>query len=242
MNERITSRQNSKIKALAELLSHPSPEGFLIEGFHLVEMALEAGCLIEVLGTVEPPHGQVPFTPIEASVLDKITSSKTPEGVVGLAKLPPSKQWGNRVLLLDRVQDPGNLGTLLRSALSFGYPDVILTPGCASCLKDKAIAASQGAIFHINLHLMKEEEIPAFAKQQGYSLVATALEGATPLGEFALPPRHILALGNEGRGLSSYLLDQASAKVKIEMTGIDSLNVAIAGAILMYTFSRRDAK
>ena len=239
MNEMITSRQNPRIKELAELKDHPTPEGFLIEGFHLVDMALKAGCLKEVYGIKEPPHGEVPFIQISDSVLQKLCVSKSPEGVVGLACLPSGKEAGDHVLLLDRVQDPGNLGTLLRSALSFGYHDVYLTPGCASPLKDKAIAASQGAIFALNIQTIEEAAVPSFCKENGYALIATALEGASPLSEFDAPSRHVLALGNEGRGLSAFLLENSQNKVKIEMDGIDSLNVAIAGSILMYAFSRR---
>ena len=239
MSDFISSRQNPTVKRLLTYRDKPSREAFLIEGFHLVEMAYMAGYLDEVYGTVKPKIGNVPYTEISPSVLEKLCISKTPEGVVGVAHLPEVSKLGERALLLDRVQDPGNVGTLLRSALSFGYHDVILLNGCASPLKAKTVASSQGAIFKLNLIQVSEEEALSLLKQNDLPLVATALEGATPLSEFKLPARHVLALGNEGQGLSARLLDASAHKVKIEMEGIDSLNVAIAGSILMYEFSRR---
>ena len=239
MNEPLLSRNNPTVKALAETRSHPTPDAFLVDGFHLVEMAEIHGYLNHVYGLKEIPGSKAPFTRISEPVLEKLSSTKSPEGVVGLCHLPKDDQpMGDRVLLLDRVQDPGNVGTLLRSALSFGYHDVILTPGCASPLKEKVIAASQGAIFALRLHFLDEAEVLAL-KDQGYSLLATALENAEPLSTFVCPPKHVLLLGNEGQGLSRNYLDNSSTRVTIEMEGIDSLNVAIAGSIAMYVLSRR---
>lgn len=240
MNHLIASRTNPTVLRLLSYKENPSEDAFLVEGYHLLEMAYEAGLLVEAYGTKQERYGSVPFTLISDSVLSKLCVSKSPEGVVGVARLPKGKVgYGDKVLLLDRVQDPGNVGTLLRSALSFGYHDVILLPECASPLKSKVIAASQGALFRLRLHFMEPSQIEKLIADEKLPLVGTALMGATALSEFKMPSRHILALGNEGQGLSAQLLALSSQKVKIEMEGIDSLNVAIAGSILMYEFSRR---
>ena len=240
MNNLITSRTNPTVLRLLSYKESPTEDAFLVEGYHLLEMAYEAGLLFEAYGIKEEHYGDVPFTLISESVLSKLCTSKSPEGVVGVARLPKAKQgFGDRVLLLDRVQDPGNVGTLLRSALSFGYHDVILLPECASPLKAKVIAASQGAIFRLRLHFMDLDGLKALMEEEKLPLIGTALSGATPLAKFEAPSRHILALGNEGQGVSPSVLAFSSRNVKIEMEGIDSLNVAIAGSILMYEFVRR---
>lgn len=239
MPDMISSRTNPKILALLQIKEKPSKDAFLIEGFHLVEMAYQRGFLKEVYGTIDPKINGVPFTQISPSVLDKITVSKTPEGVVGVAYLPKEESHlGEKAVLLDRVQDPGNVGTICRSALAFGYHDVIFLPGCANPLGAKAMASSQGAFFGLNLHFLEANEVVDFASSHHSELLATALEGATPLQEAIVPARHILCLGNEGKGLSRELLESSSLRLKIEMDGIDSLNVAIAGGILMYVLSK----
>ena len=240
MNEFISSRTNPKIKALLSIQAKPSDKAFLVEGFHLTEMAYEEGCLLETYGTKDEGYPNVPHTKIAYSVLEKVAVSKTPEGIVGVARLKEdNRPLSDHALLLENVQDPGNVGTLLRTALSFGYKDVILVGGCASPLKSKVVAASQGAIFKLRIIGLSLNEVGEFAKRNGYELIATTLKEATFLGEFKFPKRHILALGNEGQGISRELLEICPHKVKIEMEGIDSLNVGIAGGIAMYQGSRQ---
>ena len=237
----LLSKNNPRIKELAELRKHPSPAAFLVEGYHMVEMALEAGLLDEVYALKDPKFKDIPFTQISEPVLTKLSSTKTPEGIIGLAHirlgLEPSPK---KILLLDRLQDPGNVGTLLRSALAFGANNIIFLNGTASPLKEKTLMASQGAIFKIHMANMSEEEALDYISSSSLPFIATCLKGATSLEETNLPSSFILGLGNEGQGMSEPLIHASTLKIKIPIRGIDSLNVASAGAIMLYLLSRRE--
>ena len=232
---RITSKANARIKEVCKLKDHPSANLFLIEGRHLCDMARETGCLLETFNVNESPYPDVKATLVSEDVLAKLAFSPSPSGIIGLAKAPKKTSEGQKVLVLDRVQDPGNVGTICRSALSFGYETVYLTKGCASCFGYKAIASSQGAIFKLNLVDGQDgESLVRHLLERGYEIIASSLRGATPLREFAHANPFALILGNEGQGISENLLALSSSKVKIEMEGIDSLNVGVAAGILMY--------
>ena len=232
--DRITSRTNPRIKALLDIKKEPSAEAFLIEGKHLCDMALGAGCLKETFALEEMDYPNL--TLVSRDVLEKVASSFTPSGLIGVAKAPSYKHKSKKALALDRVQDPGNVGTLLRTALAFGYDEVFLTKGSASPYSFKTIASSQGALFGLEIHY--GVEIDAMVKElkaRGYSLYASALRNAKPLKEIAHPEGPFaLIVGNEGQGISSSLLELSDTVVKIEMEGIESLNVGVAGGILMY--------
>ena len=232
--ERIASRSNPRIKELCALRKGDSPL-FLVEGFHLVEMASSSSCLLEVY-SLKPYSGAKKCTLISPEVLQKLCLSKTPEGIVGVCKKKQSKELSSpRVLLLDRVQDPGNVGTLLRTALAFSFKDVISLSGTASFYSNKVVASSQGALFRLNLQEGKgEEEAVEELKKQGYFLLGSALEDATDFHSLPfLGEKVCLILGNEGRGMSPYLLSHSDRNAYIPIQGIDSLNVGVAGGILM---------
>ncbi|MCR5348282.1 MAG: RNA methyltransferase [Bacilli bacterium] len=233
--DRITSRSNPYVKELCAL--KPSPERFLIEGRHLCDMAYQSGCLDEVLLVEGEGYEGVKATYVSPDVLGKVATSKTPSGIIGVAKAPTLHLPLGKILLLDRVQDPGNVGTLLRTASSFGYTHVYLSKGCASPFGSKAIAGSQGAIFTLNVHV--DEDLLALAssyREKGIPVIASALREATPLRELPRPNLPFaLVLGNEGQGIREKLLALSSVRVKIEMGTMESLNVGVAGGILMYS-------
>ena len=234
--DRITSKSNARIKELCKLKDHPSREGFLIEGKHLVDMAYESGALLEVFSITPVSYEGVAHTLVSCEVLQKLAFSPSPSGIMGLAKAPLRRGSSGKSLFLDRVQDPGNVGTLLRSALSFGYDRVLLTQGTASPFGYKVVAASQGAVFKLEI-VEVADPLSALSqlRRQGETIIASALRNATPLREFPKPSRpFVLILGNEGRGVDEQILDVSDHVLKIEMEGIDSLNVGVAGGVLMY--------
>lgn len=236
--DRIESRNNPRVKNALDIRTKPSKNGFLVEGFHVVEMAKKASCLDEVFSRDSFFSPNVIIHQCPMSIVDKISSNKSPEGIVGIAHYedPKPNSISNRVLILDRVQDPGNLGTLFRTALAFGYTDIFLLPGCCSPFNGKVVAGTQGAIFELSLHFPKnEQEVVSILHQEGFQIVGSALHNSIPLSELKIDNAKIaLVLGNEGRGMSETLIPQCDKVVKIEMSGIDSLNVGIAGGILMY--------
>jgi RNA methyltransferase, TrmH family len=241
MSEFIQSKDNSKVKE-AYKAKDGKGERFLVEGFHLVEMALSSG-VVEAIFTLKDYPSMVPTYLVTPEIIAKLSSTITPEGIVALCHKVPSKTpEGSRLLYLDEVRDPGNVGTLLRTALAFGFKDVILSKGSAEAYASKVLLASQGAVFALNFAESKQEpkdDISAL-KARGYRIIVTDLKAAVPPEEIkTLDQKICLVLGNEARGVDPALLSLADQAVRIPMSGIDSLNVAIAGGILLYLLSEK---
>lgn len=241
MIEKITSKQNSKVKYCLKLHQQSfrqEEQKFLIEGEHLLEMALEANAVTEVYTLKERKNlsSSINQFIVNEEILRKIAFSMNPQGVVAICKMnSPKSIQSNRVLLLDGVSDPGNLGTIFRTALAFGYTDILLSKGSCSPYNEKAIQASQGAIFSLNI--VENFDIRKI-KENGYQIISTEIQGSKELSSFKPNPKHVLVLGNESRGVSQELLDISHERIRINIDKIESLNVAIAGAIVMYHFSK----
>lgn len=238
MNE-ITSRKNNLIKQ-AHALKGGKGDLFLIEGHHLLEMAYLSSSLKTafILEKGDPYPGVKTYL-VTPEIIDKLSSTPSPEGVVGIAKkVDPKPLSSSRVLVLDRIQDPGNMGTLLRTALSFGFLDVVILEGSASPYGSKAVLSSQGAIFKLNLIQTKKEDL--FLILNGYTVLGSSLQNASSLPDFKIPNGKLaLVLGNEGSGVDPEILALTSFNLKIPMDGIDSLNVGVAGGILMYELRQK---
>ncbi|MCF0108514.1 MAG: RNA methyltransferase, partial [Erysipelotrichaceae bacterium] len=135
-------------------------------------------------------------------------------------------------------QDPGNVGTIIRTALSFGFEQVICSNDCADLFNEKTIRSSQGAIFHIPYVRGDLKDIIIQLKKEGFMVVGTDLSNSVPLKELKQQGKMVIVLGNEGQGMRKDVSSLCDINVKIEMKTFDSLNVAIAGGILMYTCAR----
>lgn len=240
MIQQIKSRQNDKIKEVCKL-ENPAYcrqiSKFKVDGFHLFELAKESGQLLEVytLEEVKDLDALISQYIVTKEVMEKISSSKTPQGIVAVCKAKPSQPiTNNKVLYLDDVSDPGNVGTIFRTALALGYNDIILSEKCCSPFSSKAIQSSQGAIFKLNI--VRNVDLKEL-KKQSYKIIATELKGSIKLEEANPSKKHVLVLGNEAHGVSNSILEIADERVKIDINDIESLNVAVAGAIAMYAFS-----
>ncbi|MCQ2797335.1 MAG: RNA methyltransferase [Bacilli bacterium] len=238
MSEIITSKDNKRIKEAASYLDGKG-EYFLVEGFHLVEMAVESG-LATTIFTLKEYKSNVQTYIVNDVVLKKLVTTKNPEGIVALCKKPTNGDVrGSKVLYLEEVGDPGNVGTLLRTALAFGYMDVYLSKGCAGVYTPKTLMASQGAIFKLNI--IESKDIPVNdiknLKNKGFYIMATDLKSSLPPSEIDVAGKKFaIVLGNEARGVAKDIISVSDQAVRLEMSGIDSLNVGIAGGILMYLF------
>lgn len=234
---KINSRQNEKIKELIKL-SNPKfskeQKLFKIEGFHALEMAIEAKVVKSVFTTKELEiDDKIPQFVVSKEVMEKVSTSKSPQGVIAVCEYKKSTPISSdKVLYLDDVSDPGNLGTLLRTALAFGYKDVVLNAGCSE-YNEKVLQSTQGAIFKLNiLHELD------FSKLKEYEILATEIKGSVSLNEVKSPAKHVLILGNEAHGVQEKLLKLAHKRIRIDIENIESLNVAVAGAIAMYSLSK----
>ena len=238
MIKEIKSRQNELIKEVAKL-DNPTYRKevglFKVEGFHMLEMAVEAKVVKQVfsLEKIDNLDESIPQYIVSREVLEKISSTKSPQGVVTVCKLlSQNKIKSNKVLYLDGVSDPGNLGTILRTALAFEFNDVILSKNCCSFYNEKCLQASQGAIFILNIVSGKNL---ADLKKENYQIIATEIKGSVSLEKVKKNDKLVLVLGNESHGVSKEVLELADQRVRIDIENIESLNVAIAGAIAMFS-------
>ena len=237
MIKEIKSRQNDLIKEVSKL-SNPSfrkEKGqFKVDGFHMFEMAKSSNFLeaVFLLKEIKDLDKNISQYIVNEEIMEKISMAKSPQGIVSICKIKEEKEiTSNKVLYLDDVSDPGNLGTILRTALAFGFFDVILSKNCCSIYNEKTLQASQGAIFSLNI--VQDYSLTKL-KEKGYKIYATEINGSVSLKNIKKESKIVLVLGNEAHGVSKVVLDQADLRIRIDIENIESLNVAIAGAIAMY--------
>lgn len=237
----IKSKQNQKVKDCLKLQQQSEKNKqrlFIIEGYHLLEMAAQANSIVCVfsLKPIENLDSSIDQYVVTKDIMEKISLEKTSQGVLAICKMVEAKEiTSSKVLYLDQVRDPGNIGTLLRTALAFGYTDVIFANDCCSPYHEKAIQASQGAIFKLHLH---EKNISLHSlKNKKYQILATEIKGSRKVETFKANKKHVLILGNEAHGVSNEILCQADQRLRINIYDIESLNVGVAGGIVMYALT-----
>lgn len=233
----ITSKNNQKIKDAAslKLKKYRQEKGlFLMEGLKNLEMALRFGNVKTIFTSVGLPKigkQDIEVYQVNEEIIRKLATSENPEGVVFVCEfLKPKKDKKDyhKIIYLDHVSDPGNLGTIIRTAVAFNYDAVILSEGSVEIYNEKVLAASKGAIFAIDIF---NDDI---ANYDYPIIVSTLNEKSVPLNKSKKPDNFVLVLGNESHGVSKEICEKATDFVKIEMSdNIDSLNVAIAAGILM---------
>lgn len=246
----IKSLQNEQIKIIGRLKNKKhrlETNQFIVEGPHLVQMAIESNRLLTLIITQDEIISYKKYLEkidtliVSKSIINKLSFSKSPQNVMGVAMIQESSLIeGNKIIVLDNVQDPGNVGTLLRSALAFDFDQVILSSNCVDLYNDKVVRASQGAIFKIATLSEDLEDVYKQLKKQDYQIIATSLnDKSMPLNNLQTKAKFAIVLGNEGSGVSKTSLDNASVVVKIKMSSkIDSLNVGVAGSIVMYELNK----
>lgn len=205
---------------------------FLVEGRHLVEEAYLFGYLSMVLYLDESPYEDVESYKVTPEIIDKLSEVKNNQSLIGLCRIPNHKRNFNKVLLLDGLQDPGNMGTLMRSAVAFGF-DTLVLDKCVDILNPKVIRSTQGAIF--KLQYIYEDILNFMEDNQDMTFIATDLKAETYLNDIKVSSDKIgLILGNEGNGIRDEVSKTSHIKAKIKMQDTESLNVGVAGSICMY--------
>ncbi len=263
--ERISSRQNPTVKrfrALARSRADADNDDVLLEGAHLVEEALRsrlsvdtvafsetaaAGPLAELLHRVERSGGRVAI--ISDAVFDAVSPVRQPAGVVAIARLAASNLAAvlahppQLVLIVDAVQDPGNLGAIIRTAEACRASGVIVTSGSADPFGWKALRGSMGSTLRVPVATgLSLTEAIGSSRQAALRVIATAPRGGTPLPDCDLRQPAAIILGGEGPGIPDTLLAAADERVTIPMQPpVESLNVAVAAALVLYEASRQRA-
>jgi len=242
----IESNQNNQYKNWLKLKQKKHRQGaqeFIVEGEHLVQEALAHGAVKEIIVRQDAIIDEAlikdsKVSTLKDSLFDKLASTESPQPIMAICRMGLANiEKNNRLLLLDSIQDPGNLGTLVRSAAAFGFDGLILGPGCADIYNEKTVRATQGAIFKLAIEQKNLGAAISELKEAGAKIYGTSLEGAQPLGTVQSSEKMGFVLGNEGSGVDSSLLALTDGNIFIEMQeNVESLNVSIAGSVIMYNF------
>lgn len=241
--KQITSLANPLVKELLKLYDKNeriNQKKFLIEGYHLVNEALNTQVLDTVLITQESDYiSGVNNILVSTCIINKLAKTKTPQPIMGICKIKENKILdGDRFLLLDNLSDPGNVGTIIRTALGFKIDGIIVSPETVDVYNDKVIRSTQGAIFKVPLIQMPIIDAIEALKAQGVKVIGTALKNSISLKELVKPKKYAIVLGNEAQGITEEVLRKTDVNVKIDINeALESLNVAIAGAIMMFYLS-----
>lgn len=257
----VQSKQNARLKELRKALASPGREGnglAGIEGPHLIEEALKAGLLMpcvfvaqgyeHLLDPLLIPVG-TEILHMKRELLDSALTTQAPQPVAALIELPDwtwahaLKPAGNGVPLvavLAGIQDPGNFGTIVRSAEAFGADGVIALPGSVSAWNPKAIRASAGSIFRLPIISSGVSDCFTNLREAGVRILSTTVRAAEPVDLVDLTIPVAFIFGNEGNGVPESIAAHADEPVTISCPGeIESLNAAIAASVVLYEASRQ---
>ena len=254
----ITSSSNPQIKLAAKLRRRRRRQAHglcLLEGTRLVQDALTMGatfhtCFITAAAADAHPDlvAQIqrvcPLHLVAADLVDKISETVSPQSIVAVAPMPelPLPSAAAFSLILDGVQDPGNAGTLLRTAAAAGVDQVLFAPGCVDPFNGKVMRAAMGAHFRVPIRILAHWEAVRAALPTGQSLYVASADGSILYDEVDWSQPSALVLGSEARGASSPLREKAAAIAIPMAAATESLNVAAAGAVILYEAARQRRK
>ncbi len=249
MTETLTSLKNPRIlafRSLQERKGRLAHEAFLVEGDRLVREALSSSFPVRAVllrTDREIPDwvsADLPLYLLPDHVFAAVAGTKTPQGIAAVIGMQPRPAQGHRLVALDGVQDPGNVGTILRTADAVGFDGAILSPECADVFAPKVLRATMGSIFRLGLSF--PGSLPAFLREkreQGCSILSSQLDGTPFFSREGVAPDLILVIGNEGNGVSPEVRSEATHHLRLPMRGgAESLNAAVAAAVMMYDLTR----
>lgn len=259
----VQSKDNARVKELRRALLRPggAARGLAgIEGPHLLEEAMRAGLRVGTIFVAQgeerlldrlhvPPEMEILRLP--KTLLSSVLATEAPQPVAALVE-PPDWTWAHIlgtqrigaeiVLVLAGLQDPGNLGTILRSAEAFGASGVVSLPETVSAWNPKAVRASAGSVFRVPLLAVSGRECFEELREAGAKILATAARAATPVERADLTGPVAFVIGNEGNGVPARLAAEADAAITIPCPGpVESLNAAVAASVLLYEAARQRA-
>jgi len=249
----ISSPQNSYIKLLKKLTLKKyrlEQQRFTVENLKIIHDALRAGYDFETL-FVTPEfmthyldkfqfiqeNSQANYYVISEALVSHFSQLDTPTGIIAIYKIPETKKIDNAsVIYLNSISDPGNLGTILRTALAFNFKNIVLDKNCVDIYNAKTIAAAKNSFFNLNI---TEDKDGTWLANSKLAIYVTSSRGDVNLENFKADDKFCLVLGNESHGVSEAIEKLASKKIKIDISdNIESLNVSVAAAILFYKLQR----
>ncbi len=241
----ITSLDNKKIKlytSLNETKNRNINKLFLVMGEHLVKEAINVNNLVDIL-VLE--NCEIDFdvnmeiTYVTESIMKKISRMPSIPKVIGVCKIMDNNNLsGNHLLLLDNIQDPGNLGTIIRSSVAFNIDTIVLSNDTVDLYNDKVIRSTQGLLFHTNIIRRDLVEVINELKEKEYDILGTNVHNGVNLSEVKTN-KFALLMGNEGQGLKEELQNMCDKNIYIPMnSNCESLNVAVATSIILYELNK----
>lgn len=235
----ITSINNQTIKELDKLKQkkyRDLEQKFLIEGEHLVEEAEKSGVLEKIILLENSEyHSNLEKIYVSKNVMKKLSSLDTPPNIIGVCKMLSRKELGKKVLLLDDIQDPGNLGTIIRSSVAFNVDSIVMSLNTVDLYNPKVIRSTQGMIFKINLIKDDLGQVIEKLKSKNIPIYTTNVNGGENIKNINTTDSYGLIMGNEGNGVKDEISTLADRKIYIPMNSkVESLNVSVAASILLY--------
>lgn len=235
----ISSLENKEIKRLIKLNEKKQRDidnEFLVEGEHLVEEAYKSNLLKKIILIEENDnYSSIDKIVVTKEIMKKLTTLDTPPNIIGLCRKKKEIEIGNKVLILDDIQDPGNLGTIVRSAVAFNIDTIILSNNTVDLYNNKTIRSTQGMLFHINIVRKELKEEIKRLKDNLYTIYTTDVESGKDIKKINVPKKYALIMGNEGNGVSLDIKQLADEKIYIKTNkSVESLNVGVATSILLY--------
>jgi TrmH family RNA methyltransferase len=239
-----SSINNDKIKGLKKLNSkkYRDLSGlFLVDGEHLVCEAYRSGYLEELILLSNSDFSlDVPTSYVTFEVMKYISNLDTPSGIIGVCRKKESSLYGDRIVVLDDVQDPGNLGTIIRSCVAFNVSTLVLSEGCVDLYNSKVIRSTQGMIFKLNIIVVSDVvSYVECLKKLNFRVYSTKVNGGNSLKTIEKCLRFVIIMGNEGNGVREELIDLSDDYIYIDMNPLcESLNVGCATSIILYELDR----
>ena len=220
---------------------------FIVEGYHLVNEASKTNLLEAIISTDEKELKKINNVRrylVNDAIINKIATTKNPQNILGIVKMldhnitnlvPIIKENKTKLIMLDDVNDPGNLGTIIRTAAGLGYDGIIMSPNTVDLYNEKVIRSTQGVMFKIPIIKANLQEVIKLLKKEKVFCIGTALTNAKDVKHITKKDKFAICLGNEAKGISKEVLDNMDENVKIAMNNdVESLNVSIAAGIIMY--------
>ena len=239
-----SSIKNEKIKEIKKLNQKKYRDKsnlFLIEGEHLVLEAYKKGIIKDLIleqDTVLPLDVNTMY--VTNDVINYLSELETPQNIMAICyKLEEKEELGNKILILDDVQDPGNLGTIIRSAVAFNIDTIILSDNTVDLYNSKVLRSTQGLLFHINIIRKNLKEYIPNLKSKGYNILSTNVNHGKSLKELEKKQKFAIIMGNEGNGVNKDIEKMCDDFLYIDMNeNCESLNVAIATSIILYEMNK----
>ncbi len=237
----IESLTNEKIKYANKLKQKKYRsiyKEFLIEGEHLLVEAIKTKNVIRIFTTEEKQYNNIETHQISEQIMQKLSILGEPHGIIAICKKPEAKPLSDKILILDRIQDPGNMGMLIRSATAFGFKTIIAEKS-VDFYNEKVVRSTQGTLFYVDLRECNLKDF--ILENENYYYYGTKVVNAMSLDKINFSKKSFaIILGNEGSGIRDDLSELVDTNITIPIFSAESLNVAVAGGIIMYTSTRRE--